>query len=111
MTTSSNAYSPSAWMYRGPSRARSPEVADRLNRTIDNLQTTIEDIRPTIFELQPPTATGGGFRPRIQKVVADLTENRGIITTLHMSGPMTAVGSDLAQHAEAAVAEAVSNAV
>lgn len=44
-------------------------------------------------------------------MVADLTENRGIITTLHMSGPMTAVGSDLAQHAEAAVAEAVSNAV
>ena len=92
-------------------RARSPEVADRLNRTIDDLQTTIEDIRTTIFELQSPTATGGGFRRRIQKVVADLTENRGIITTLHMSGPMTAVGSDLAQHAEAAVAEAVSNAV
>lgn len=92
-------------------RTRSPEVVNRLNRTIDNLQTTIEDIRTTIFELQAPTTTGVGFRRRIQQVVADLTENRGIVTTLHMSGPMTAVGADLAQHAEAAVAEAVSNAV
>ena len=30
---------------------------------------------------------------------------------MHMSGPMTAVGSDLAQHAETVIVEAVSNAV
>ena len=33
------------------------------------------------------------------------------IAMLRMSGPMTAVGSDLAQHAEAAVVESVSNTV
>jgi signal transduction histidine kinase len=92
-------------------RARSAEVTDRLNRTVDDLQTTIEDIRTTIFQLQSPTGGNGGFRGRIQDVVADLTENRGIITTLHMSGPMTAVGPELAEHAEAVVVEAISNAV
>jgi len=46
-----------------------------------------------------------------KRVVADLTENRDIATTLRMHGPMTAVGGELAEHAEAVTAEAVSNAV
>ena len=92
-------------------RTREPDLVARLNRTIDDLQSTIEDIRNTIFDLQSSTSSDGGFRRRIQDTVADLAENRNITTTLHMSGPMTAVGSQLAQHAEAVVAEAVSNAV
>src|SRR6185437_3339958 len=92
-------------------RARSPELVARLNHTIDDLQTTIEDIRNTIFELQSSFAGGGGFRRRIQDIVAELTANRSLATTLRMSGPMTAVGPQLAQHAEAALTEAVSNAV
>ena len=44
-------------------------------------------------------------------MVADLTENRDIVTTTRMHGPMTAVGGELAEHAEAVTAEAVSNAV
>ena len=73
-------------------RARSPEVADRLNRTLDDLQTIIEEIRTTIFQLKSPLGSDSGFRHRIQRVVADLTENRDIVTTVHMHGPMTAVG-------------------
>ena len=92
-------------------RTRAPDIVDRLNRTIDDLQKTIEDIRATIFQLQPSTTSVGGFRKRIQDAVADLTENRNLVTTLHMSGPMIAVGPELAQQAEAAVVEAVSNAV
>lgn len=92
-------------------RTRDPDLVARLNRTIDDLQSTIEDIRNTIFDLQSSATSDGGFRRRIQDTVADLAENRNITTTLHMSGPMTAVGSQLAQHAEAVVAEAVSNAV
>ena len=92
-------------------RARSPEVADRLNRTLDDLQTTIEEIRTTIFQLKSPAEIDGGFRNRIQKVVSDLTQNRDIVTTVRMHGPMTAVGGELAEHAEAVTAEAVSNAV
>jgi signal transduction histidine kinase len=92
-------------------RANSPEVIERLNRTVDDLQATIEEIRTAIFQLQSPTARDAGFRRRIQNVIADLTQNRNIVTSLHMSGPMTAIGTELAQHAEAVLAEAVSNAV
>jgi signal transduction histidine kinase len=92
-------------------RARSPEVADRLNRTLDVLQTIIEEIRTTIFQLKSPLARDGGFRQRIQRVVADLTESRDIVTSVQMFGPMTAVGDELAEHAEAVTTEAISNAV
>ncbi|OBH50820.1 histidine kinase [Mycobacterium mantenii] len=92
-------------------RARSPEVVERLNRTLDDLQTIIEEIRTTIFQLKSPLQHESGFRQRIQRVVTDLTENRDIVTTVRMHGPTTAVGGELAEHAEAVTAEAVSNAV
>jgi signal transduction histidine kinase len=92
-------------------RARSPEVADRLNRTLDDLQTIIEEIRTTIFQLKSPLGGTADFRQRFQQVVADLTENRDIVTTTRMHGPMTAVCGELGEHAEAVTAEAVSNAV
>jgi len=92
-------------------RARSPEVVERLNRTLDDLQTIIEEIRTTIFHLKSPLGHESGFRNRIQRVVTDLTENRDIVTTVRMHGPTTTVGGELAEHAEAVTAEAVSNAV
>ena len=92
-------------------RVRSPEVSDRLNRTLDDLQTTIEEIRTTVFQLKSRPGSDSGFRNRIQRVVTDLAENRDIVTTMRMHGPMTAVGGELAEHAEAVTAEAVSNAV
>jgi signal transduction histidine kinase len=92
-------------------RARSPEVAERLNRTLDDLQTIIEEIRTTIFQLKSPLGRNGDFRQRIQQVVADLTESRDIVTTIRMHGPMAAVGGELAEHAQAVTTEAVSNAL
>jgi signal transduction histidine kinase len=92
-------------------RARSPEVASRLNRTLDDLQTIIDEIRTTIFQLKSPLGRDGGFRHRIQGAVADLTDNRDIVTTVHMRGPITAVGDELADQAEAVATEAISNAV
>lgn len=92
-------------------RSRSPEVADRLSRTLDDLQTIIEEIRTTIFQLKSPFDENGDFRYRIQRVVADLTVDRDIVTTVRMHGPMTTVGGELADHAEAVTAEAVSNAL
>lgn len=92
-------------------RTRSPEVVERLNHTLDDLQTIIEEIRTAIFQLKSPSEHDSGFRNRIQRVVADLTENRDIVTTVRMHGPTTAVGGELAEHAEAVTAEAVSNAV
>lgn len=92
-------------------RARSPEVAERLNRTLDDLQAIIEEIRATIFQLKSPSVKDGDFRHRIQQVIAGLTANRDIVTTLRVHGPLTAVGGELAGHAEAVTAEAVSNAL
>ncbi|KZS85889.1 histidine kinase [Mycobacterium persicum] len=92
-------------------RARSPEVIGRLGRTLDDLQTIIEEIRTAIFQLKAPLERDGGFRHRIQAVVADLTEHRDIVTTVHIDGPMAVVGGELADHAEAVTTEAVSNAL
>jgi signal transduction histidine kinase len=92
-------------------RSRSPEVNSRLARTVDELQSTIEEIRGTIFSLQSRTTAAGGFRRRIQRAIAELTEDRDIETTVRMVGPLTAIGDHLAEHAVPVVVEAVSNAV
>jgi signal transduction histidine kinase len=92
-------------------RARSPEIADRLTNTLDDLQSTIDDIRATIFKLHNPVTESEDFRHRIQNRIAGLTEDRDIATTLDMSGPLSAVFGELADHAEAVITEAVSNAV
>ena len=92
-------------------RARSPELVERLTRTVDDLQSTIDDIRSTIFGLQHPSGQVVDFRQRIQRLIAKLTDDRPIATTLRMLGPMTGVGGELAAHAEAVLTEAISNTV
>ncbi|GLP76783.1 diguanylate cyclase [Mycobacterium antarcticum] len=91
-------------------RSHSPEVVERLNRTLDDLQATIEDIRTTIFGLQSPVR-GKGFRQRVQHLFAGLTEDLATETRLHLSGPLTVVDGSLAEHAEAVLTELISNAV
>ena len=92
-------------------RAHSPEVINRLTRTVDDLQETIEDIRTTIFKLQTPVGEGEDFRQRIQNRVAELTENRDLAAALEIWGALTIVTGELADHADAVITEAVSNAV
>ncbi|MGH3638939.1 MAG: GAF domain-containing sensor histidine kinase, partial [Mycobacterium sp.] len=93
------------------SRSRSPEITKRLHRTIDDLQDTIDEIRTTIFALQSRTDAAGGFRQQIQNAITELTDDRNIETTVRISGPLTAVGEELAEQATPAIVEAVSNAV
>ena len=92
-------------------RARSPEITDRLTGTLDDLQGTIDDIRSTIFKLQNPVAESVDFRHRVQSRIAELTEDRDIATTLDISGDLRVVPGSLADHAEAVITEAISNAV
>lgn len=89
----------------------SPEVRERLTRTVDDLQSTIEDIRTAIFELQFPRRIAIDLRQRIRNAVDTLTDHRDITTTFRFSGPMSVVGVDLADHVEAVITEAVSTAV
>ena len=57
-------------------RSRSPEVIERLSRTVDDLQATINEIRNTIFELHARDDADASFRARVERLVADLTDNR-----------------------------------
>jgi signal transduction histidine kinase len=81
-------------------RSRSSEITARLNRSVTDLQTAIENIRTTVFELHATGTQRIDFRQQVQAAVADLTENRDIATTLRMSGPMSVISDDLADHAE-----------
>ena len=92
-------------------RSHSPDVVDRLTRTVDELQSTIEDIRTTIFRLNTAARSGEDFRQRIHTTITDLTEDRDIQTTVTLSGPMSVIGAELAQHAAAILTEAISNTV
>ena len=92
-------------------RSRSPEVVERLSRTVDDLQATINDIRNTIFKLQAHNDAASTFRGRVERIVADLTDNQNIVVELRMSGPLSVVNAELARHAEAVITEASSNCV
>ncbi len=92
-------------------RVRSPQIIARLTRTIDELQSTITEIRTAIFHLQSASGGVASFRERIQATVAELTEHCDLITTMRLRGPLSVVSTDLADHAYAVVAEAISNAV
>ncbi|MHA7664383.1 sensor histidine kinase [Mycolicibacterium sp. HS_4_1] len=92
-------------------RVRSPEIIARLTRTIDELQSTVTEIRTTIFHLQSTSGGATSFRERIQATVAELTQHCDLTTTVRLRGPLSVVSTDLADHAYAVVAEAISNAV
>ncbi|GAA5162338.1 GAF domain-containing sensor histidine kinase [Pseudonocardia eucalypti] len=92
-------------------RAKSPIVADRLNEHINQLQEVIQEIRGAIFDLQAGPAETPRLRATLHGVITELTEDTPIRTTVRMSGPLDVVPAHLAEHAEAALREAVSNAV
>ena len=91
-------------------RTDSPEVADRLADTVDELQSVIQDIRTTIFDLHGGAGGTTRLRQRITDAIAGFA-GTGPRTTAQFVGPLSVVGSTLADHAEAVVREAVSNAV
>jgi two-component system, NarL family, sensor histidine kinase DevS len=92
-------------------RAKSPTVSTRMRDHIDQLHEVIQEIRTAIFDLQAQGEEGGGLRSRLNTVIAELTGDTSIRTTVRMSGPLDVVPQQLAEHAEAVVREAVSNAV
>ena len=92
-------------------RSRSPEVVERLSRTVDDLQATINDIRNAIFKLQAHDEADSTFRARVERLIADLTDDRNLAIELRMAGPLSVIGADLARHAEAVTTEAISNCV
>lgn len=94
-------------------RAKSPEVQQRLSESIDQMQEIVREIRTAIFDLHggadgQPVAR---LRHRLHDAVAELTNDAAVRTTVSMAGMLDTVPSQLGEHAEAVVREAVSNAV
>ena len=91
-------------------RARAPEVQQRLSDCVDDLQDVIQEIRTTIFDLHGAQSGVTRLRQRLDEAIAQFADPK-IRTTVQFSGPLSVVDTELADHAEAVVREAVSNAV
>jgi signal transduction histidine kinase len=91
-------------------RARSPEVQQRLSEYVDDLQAVIQEIRTTIFDLHEQASGVTRLRRRLDEAVAQFSDGKLHVATQFV-GPLSVVDATLADHAEAVVREAVSNAV
>ncbi|PPJ30964.1 histidine kinase [Nocardia nova] len=90
-------------------RTRVPEVKIRLTEAIDGLQDVVQEIRTSIFDLHGGTSIR--LRQRIEEAIRQQCGDADLRTSLRVAGPLSVVSSQLADHAEAVVREAVSNAV
>ncbi|CAN1521857.1 HATPase_UhpB-NarQ-NarX-like domain containing protein [Mycobacteriaceae bacterium] len=91
-------------------RARTPEVQVRLTDIVDELQGVIGEIRTKIFELHGGSSGATRLRQRLDEAIAGFSGS-GLRTTARFSGPLSVVDATLADHAEAVLREAVSNAI
>ncbi|MEU4811681.1 GAF domain-containing sensor histidine kinase, partial [Nocardia fluminea] len=93
-------------------RTRTPEVRARLDETIDDIQAIVQDIRHSIFDLQSNTATDSStYRKRLHNLIAEMTADSALRTTVRLAGPVTVLESPLSDHVEAVLREALSNVV
>jgi signal transduction histidine kinase len=91
-------------------RARSAEVQQRLSECVDDLQEVIQEIRTAIFDLHSATLGVTRLRQRLDEAIAQFS-SPDLRTTVQFVGPLSVVDPGLADHAEAVVREAVSNAI
>ncbi|MBF6213341.1 GAF domain-containing sensor histidine kinase [Nocardia puris] len=91
-------------------KAMVPEVRQRLSGSINELQEVVEEIRSSIFDLHSG-GDGPTLQQRIEHAVRQQTADTSLRATVQVSGPLSVVEAELADHAEAVVREAVSNAV
>ena len=91
-------------------RAQPEDVQKRLVDTVDELQAVIQDIRTTIFDLHGGGSGATRLRQRLDGAIAAFAGS-GLRTSAQYVGPLSVVDGTLADHAEAVVREAVSNAV
>lgn len=91
-----------------PLASSSNDVQRRLSDSVDNLHKVVREIRTTIFDLHGAGAVG--LWQRLDEAIAQFSAP-DISTDVHMSGPLFRITGQLADHAEAVVREAVSNAV
>jgi signal transduction histidine kinase len=89
-----------------------PEAATRVRRAVDDLDTTIREIRSTIYALQnEPSDERVSLRSRLFDVIDAGAEQLGFAPAVRLSGLVdTSVRPELADHLQAVLREALSNA-
>ena len=94
-------------------RVTDDDVRKRLQRSVEQLDQTVREIRTAIFDLHTAGHDGGGsLRRALLDIVAELTAESGLTPSVRIGGAVdTLVPAALAEHAEAVLREAVSNAV
>jgi signal transduction histidine kinase len=91
-------------------RTKSAEVQQRLSDSVDDLQGVIHEIRTAIFDLHGTAPGKTRLRQRLDEAVAQFA-GAELRTTVQFVGPLSVIDGPLADHAEAVVREAISNAV
>ncbi|AYF74896.1 GAF domain-containing protein [Nocardia yunnanensis] len=92
-------------------RVRSPEIRVRLGDTLDDLQSIVQDVRQSIFDLRQQDPAAPRLHQRLHDLIAEMTEETGLRTTVHVSGPLSVLPDWLAVEVEAVLREALSNIV
>lgn len=92
-------------------RTRSPDIQRRLSDAVEDVQSIVAEIRTAIFDLHGGLHGTTQLRKRLHEIIAEITGDSGMQSTVRVSGPLGVVSAPLAEHAEAVVREAVSNAV
>ncbi|HVV14753.1 GAF domain-containing protein [Amycolatopsis sp.] len=92
-------------------RSRSPDIQARLADMIDDVQSIIAEIRTAIFDLHGGLEGTTQLRKRLHEIIAEVTGDSALQTTVRMSGPLGVVSPELGEHADAVLREALSNAV
>jgi signal transduction histidine kinase len=89
-----------------------PEVAERVNRSVDALDETIREIRSAIFALQTRQEVGpASLRARVLAIADEMTGLLGFAPSLRFDGNLdAAVPDEVAEHMLGALREALSNA-
>lgn len=90
----------------------SPEVAERVSRSVDALDDTIREIRSAIFALQThPADRPVSLRAQILHVVQEMTAALGFAPSLQLDGALdTLVPTPIGEHMLTALREMLSNA-
>ncbi|WP_216911163.1 sensor histidine kinase [Nocardia noduli] len=88
-----------------------PEVRQRLTTVVNELQEVVQEIRTSIFDLHGGDGDGTRLQHRIEQAVRQQTTDAPLHATVQVTGPLSVVEAELADHAEAVVREALSNAV
>ncbi|WP_433664598.1 GAF domain-containing sensor histidine kinase [Nocardia sp. CA-128927] len=93
-------------------RTRTPEIKTRLTETIQDIQAIVQEIRHSIFDLHSSTAADAPtLRKQLHAVIAEMTADTGLRTTIRLAGPVSVLAPPLSEDVEAVLREAVSNVI